>query len=76
MKMITSEYKIVSQSVPPGFNGFTVAHVSDLHNREFNGELVSRIAEVKPDIIVITGDMIHRENETEAAEKFALGAVL
>ena len=75
MKMITSEYKIVSQSVPPGFNGFTVAHVSDLHNREFNGELVSRIAEVKPDIIVITGDMIHRENETEAAEKFALGAV-
>ena len=36
MKMITSEYKIVSQSVPPGFNGFTVAHVSDLHNREFN----------------------------------------
>ena len=67
MKMITSEYKIVSQSVPPGFNGFTVAHVSDLHNREFNGELVSRIAEVKPDIIVITGDMIHRENEPEAA---------
>lgn len=75
MKMITSRYNIVSQNVPREFHGFKIAHVSDLHNRDFGGELVRRAAELKPDIIAITGDMIHRENESEAAEKFALGAV-
>ena len=75
MKMITSRYNIVSQSVPREFDGFTIAHVSDLHNREFGDELISRVAQLKPDIIAITGDIIHREGESEAAEKFALGAV-
>lgn len=73
--MITSEFKIISQSVPPRFDGFVIAHVSDLHNREFDGELIGKTSLVNPDIIVITGDMIHREDETDAAEKFALGAV-
>ena len=75
MKMITTEYKIISDKLPPAFDGFTIAHVSDLHNREFGNELIERVAAVKPDIIVITGDMIHIENQSAAAEKFAMGAV-
>ncbi len=75
MKMVTTEYKIDSPKVPQSFDGFTIAHISDLHNREFGNELIERVAGIRSDIIVITGDMIHRENETAAAEKFALGAV-
>ena len=75
MRMITSEYKILSSNVPPAFDGFAIAHVSDLHNRDFGNDLIERVASVQPDVIVITGDMIHRENESAAAEKFAMGAV-
>lgn len=75
MKMKTARYEISATAVPPAFDGFTIAHVSDLHNREFGNELIGRIAAVQPDCIVVTGDSVHRENESAAAEKFALGAV-
>ncbi len=75
MKMVTTRYKIVSRKLPPAFNGFKIAHISDLHNREFGNELINAVAKEAPDIIAITGDIIHRENESAAAEKFALGAV-
>ncbi|MDE6398873.1 MAG: metallophosphoesterase, partial [Clostridiales bacterium] len=75
MKMKTARYEIYAPAVPPAFDGFTIAHVTDLHNREFGNELIERITAVQPDCIAITGDSVHRENESAAAEKFALGAV-
>ncbi len=75
MKMLTTKYKIISDKVPLGFDGFTIAHVTDLHNRDFGNELIDAVIAVKPDIIAITGDMIHKENRSAAAERFALGAV-
>lgn len=75
MKMNTDTFIIASDVLPKGFDGFTVAHVSDLHNREFGTVLPDGVKAVRPDIIVITGDMIHRENESAAAEKFAAEAV-
>lgn len=75
MKMNITEYTIDSPRVPGAFDGFTIAHVTDLHNRDFGNELVSRVAATCPDVIVITGDMIHKENQSAAAEKFAMGAV-
>ena len=44
---------------------FRIVQISDLHNSSFgknNGRLVSKILEQKPDIVLITGDLI---NETE-----------
>lgn len=75
MKMITTEYKVNSPRVPAAFDGFRIAHVTDLHNRDFGNELAERVAATNPDCIAITGDMIHRENQSAAAEKFAMGAV-
>lgn len=47
--------------IPTAFSGFRIAQVSDLHNAEFgdgNAELLKLLSESKPDIIVITGDLI------------------
>lgn len=47
--------------IPAAFSGFRIAQVSDLHNAEFgdgNAELLKLLSESKPDIIVITGDLI------------------
>lgn len=49
-----------------------IVQLSDLHNAEFgtdNAELIARIAEQTPDLIVMTGDMINgHEQRTEVAE--------
>ena len=47
--------------ISAAFSGFRIAQVSDLHNAEFgenNAELLKLLSESKPDIIVITGDLI------------------
>lgn len=58
-----SEYKLKSQKIPKSYNGFTIIHISDLHDEVFgfNQQLLAEvIIEQSPDIIVITGDLIDR----------------
>lgn len=55
-----NQYTIVSERLPKEFNGFTIAHLSDLHNEEIKG-VIPELTEAKPDIIVITGDIIDGE---------------
>ena len=75
MKIDVTEYTIDFSELPVEFDGFTVAQVSDLHNHDFKGELAKRVKESAPDIIAITGDMIHKEGETDFSESFACAAV-
>ncbi len=61
--------------ISAAFSGFRIAQVSDLHNAEFgenNAELLKLLSESKPDIIVITGDLIDASH-TDAG--IALGFV-
>ena len=70
---------VTDERVPQAFSGFRIAQISDLHNAEFgtgNERLLTRLKEAKPDIIVITGDMIDsRRTDVEKALNFADGAV-
>ena len=72
-------YRINGRTIPKAFDGFRIAQVSDLHNAEMgkdNEKLISMLRRTKPDIIVITGDMIYcRNQKTEAALGFAEKAV-
>ncbi len=43
MKMETTRYEIRSPRLPSAFDGFTIAHITDLHNREFGARLIERI---------------------------------
>ena len=48
-----------------GGENIRVIVLSDLHNREFgpgNGELVERIAALRPDLIAIAGDMVNADD--------------
>lgn len=69
-----SRYTVESKDLPESFDGFRIAHVSDLHNAEFgqdNKKLLSLIAENEPDIIVITGDLIDsRRTDIDVALTF------
>ena len=72
-------YTITSEKLPEAFNGYRIAHISDLHNAEMgkdNEKLLSMLREVEPDIIAITGDLIDsRDTNIEIALHFAKEAV-
>lgn len=67
-------YTIVSNRIPAAFDGYRIAHVSDLHNDtigEGNERLLSMLREAKPDMIAVTGDLIDsRDTDTEIAFQF------
>ena len=70
-----NEYEIVSERIPQGFNGFRIAQVSDLHNKDFGegyGQLLTLLSQINPDIIVVTGDLIDsRQTDLDIALEFA-----
>ena len=58
-------YTISSDILPEAFDGYRIAHISDLHNAEMgkdNEKLLDMLRETEPDIIVITGDIIDSRN--------------
>lgn len=69
-----TNYVISSENLSASFNGFKIAHISDLHNAEFgenNSKLLEILRDAKPDIIAITGDIIDNfHTDTEIALRF------
>jgi hypothetical protein len=63
-------------SLPPAFDGFRVAQISDIHMDEFTEaffvrDVVNRINSLNPDAVFLTGDFVTSEL---APKKFAIGA--
>lgn len=67
-------YTISSSRLPGSFEGYRIAHVSDLHNTEMgedNENLLQLLRDTEPDIIAITGDLIDsRRTDMEIALDF------
>lgn len=67
-----NEWSIACDSLPESFEGFRIAQVSDLHNTKHWRATVKALEEEKPDIIVLTGDLIDsRRTDVESALEFA-----
>ena len=49
---------VTNTSISQDFDNFKIVHISDLHNHNWKGKLVTKIKKEKPDIIVITGDLV------------------
>ena len=62
----TNEYFIESNKIPESFDGFKIAHITDIlfdekTNTNQLDNLVKEVNELKPDIIVYTGDLINKD---------------
>ncbi len=69
--IVVSHITYSSPKLPESFEGYRILQVSDLHNKDFHGRLTNKIKEAKPDIIVITGDLIdHRKTKLAVAVDF------
>ena len=68
------EYSIISNKIPESFKGFKIVHFSDLKygsttDQKYLDKLINKINELKPDIIVFTGDLISSNYKVTDKEK-------
>ena len=72
-------YTVSGAGLPECFDGYRIAHVSDLHNTQMgknHAKLLAMLQEAEPDIIAITGDLIDsRSTSVSIALQFVQEAV-
>lgn len=67
---------VAPKGLPAEFDGYKIVHLSDLHGHEYgegSGELLKLVAEQRPDLIVVTGDLIDQEGQLEMVPALAKG---
>jgi hypothetical protein len=71
--------EISSNKIPEEFKGTTIVQVSDFHNSMFGknqSKILDKLKEAKPDLILITGDLIDRRNtKIDVAVSFVKDAI-
>ena len=72
----TTVTQVELSGLPVGFDGFRIAHLSDIHGHEYgenSAELIEKVAAQKPDLIVLTGDIIDQESQITMIPVLAKG---
>ncbi|MDD2518283.1 MAG: metallophosphoesterase [Bacilli bacterium] len=72
--LVVKEIKITDNTIPNSFHGFKVVHLSDIHYGRSVKEkqiklIVDKINILKPDIVVITGDLLDRDKELTSEQQ-------
>ena len=65
-RIIVKETNIINSNIPKSFYGYKLVQLSDIHykttiSREELKKIISKVNKIKPDIIVITGDLLDKE---------------
>lgn len=71
-----TESRVALPGLPAGFEGLRIVHLSDLHGHEYGEDsraLLEKVAEQRPDLIVMTGDMIDQESQLAVIPALAEG---
>lgn len=71
-----NEYLITNSSIPSGFNGFKIAHFSDILYKNSEDyiifeNVIQKIKQTNSDIIVFTGDLLKKKINKDEQEKLA-----
>ena len=64
-KLEITKHEVENNKIPKEFDGFKIIQISDLHNKSFgknNEKLLKKVEYEKPDIVVITGDLVEGDN--------------
>ncbi len=63
--LLVKKYTILVKGLSPAFDGFTILHLSDLHNKEFGHKqekLLNLINKQEFHLVAITGDLVDKRN--------------
>lgn len=72
----THTVNVAAKGLPNAFEGLRIVQLSDIHGKEFgtdNENLLRRVAELEPDLIAITGDLIDQKYQMETVPTLAKG---
>jgi len=61
LSVAVRRYQVPVRALPPAFEGFTILHLSDLHDKEFGNageELVNLLRHENFDMVALTGDLV------------------
>jgi len=80
-ELIIKEYPIINEKIPESFNGFKIVQFSDLHfgssiTEKEATKIMEKINELKPDILIFTGDLIEESIEITEKSKNSLKETL
>lgn len=72
--LIIKEESLVFENLPDNFHGLKIIHFSDLHygtvvDTKKLKEIVNKINDIKPDIVMFTGDLVDRHYSPNKKEK-------
>lgn len=75
--LMVKEYNISSQELPDGFNGTKIVHISDIHYERTTNlsdlkKIVDKINYLKPDIVVLTGDLFDKALDNNQKEELMI----
>lgn len=64
--LIVKEYLVKDSNLPTSFYGIKIVHLSDIHygqttNKKELENIVKKVNSIKPDIIVLTGDLLDKD---------------
>lgn len=68
-----TSYRLASEKLPQGFDSYRIVQLSDLQSKMFGRDqkpLIRKVEKLKPDIIVVTGDLVdatHYDGEASMA---------
>lgn len=60
-KIDVTKYEISNEKIPEEFDGFKIVQLSDFHSKGYRNttdKLISKVKDINPDIVVMTGDMV------------------
>jgi predicted MPP superfamily phosphohydrolase len=72
--VLTNMYRIAVPNLPKAFSGFRIVHLTDLHYGllvplGLIRRVIERANQLKPDLIVCTGDYVHEKNSTKQIDQ-------
>ena len=75
-RLVTTEYRLIFDTLPPAFDGFRVVQLSDLHGAVFgrgNARLLRAVEKAAPDLIALTGDLADKNTDLTDVDELLAG---
>lgn len=79
--LFVKEYKITNSKLTDNFHGLKIVHLSDIHygrtvkDKELKN-IVNKVNELKPDIVVLTGDLIDKDIKITEQQATNISSIL
>lgn len=75
-RVVNTSYTFKSPKVPPQFDGFKIALITDFHNSDNYKQVAEKVRIAEPDIICIVGDLVSMKTTDYSNTKELVGRLM